>query len=168
MPGFALRRRSKDWPRQLRGELQARRQFHSGNFAAGPIIFPARPGEIAADDTLHRQRFGFADEHRSAFELIAEWLQPLRKFFEARSNVMIFSKGELLEPKRRDLVQHRAFSWNGIGQDDIESGKPVGRDEEEDVAEIKDFAHFTAAQFRDAGQVDSAERRRVHEVNNDL
>ena len=42
----------------------------------------------------------------------------------------------------------------------VEGGEAIGRDEEERLAEIEDFAHFAAAQFFDAGKFERGERRR--------
>ena len=74
---------------------------------------------------------------------------------EIGGNKMISDRGKLLEPESGDLVQDRAFVGNRIRQNDVESGEAVGRDEEQRLAEIEDFAHLAAAQF---GQVRKIER----------
>ena len=60
---------------------------------------------------------------------------------------MIRREAKSLEPKGGDLIQNRSFVRNRIGQDDVKGGKPIGRDEEQSLAEIEDFAHLAAAQF---------------------
>src|SRR4051794_25754425 len=72
---------------------------------------------------------------------------------------MIRNKAESFEPERRDLIQDRAFTGNWIIEDDVERREPISRDEEERVAEIKNFADFAAAQSGEAGQFDVAQRK---------
>ena len=61
---------------------------------------------------------------------------------------------EPFEPKRRELVQDRAFVWNRVTQNHVKGRESVGRDEKERLTEIKNFAHFPAPQFFDPGKID--------------
>ena len=70
--GIALGRGSKNWLRQLRGELQSRRQFFAANALRFLIFLPARAGQIPTDDAFHRQRLCLAYDHRPTGQLIAK------------------------------------------------------------------------------------------------
>ena len=52
----------------------------------------------------------------------------LRKFIEIRRDEMILDLSETSEPESRKLIEDRAFVGNGIGQDHVESRKPIGHD----------------------------------------
>jgi hypothetical protein len=43
---------------------------------------------------------------------------------------------------------------NAIGHDHVESGNAVGRDKEQPVAEVEDFADLAALELLDAGQIE--------------
>ena len=58
------------------------------------------------------------------------------------------------EPKLAECRQYSAFFWNRIRQDYIECANPVGRDEQQRIAEIKDFTDFAATDFFQAGDFD--------------
>ena len=72
---------------------------------------------------------------------------------------MIAHESEALKPKRRNLIQDRAFEGHRIRQDAVEGGNAIGRDEEERLAQIKYFADFAAAEFWDR-EIERDERRR--------
>ena len=77
-----------------------------------------------------------------------------RELIEIRGHEMIIDLLKTFKPKRRNLIQHRAFERNRIGQNYIESGKTIADDEEQSVAEVEDFAHFAAAQFFYSCEID--------------
>jgi hypothetical protein len=60
---------------------------------------------------------------------------------------VVSRKRETPKPKRRKLIQDSALARNRIGKNDVKGGKPIGRDEKERFAEVKDFADFAAAEF---------------------
>ena len=49
-----------------------------------------------------------------------------------------------------------------IGQDDIESGEPIGGNEEQSVAEVEDFPDFAGTEFGNARQLQGANQRVFH------
>ncbi len=63
-------------------------------------------------------------------------------------------RGKFLEPEMGNLREHFAFVRNAVGHDDVEGGDAVAGDEQEAVAEVKDFADFAGADFFDAGQIE--------------
>ena len=65
---------------------------------------------------------------------------------------MVLDKGETPKPKRGQLIQDRAFARNRIWENDVKSRKPIGRDEKQGVAQIKDFADFAAAKLFYSGK----------------
>ena len=115
----ALCRRRKDWFRQLRCQLQARRQFLSANALEFLILLPARAGEITAHHAFHRQRFRLAHQHRTVCQLRAKCLQFFRKPVEIHRDEMTINLIETLKPKRRKLIQNRALARNRIGENDV-------------------------------------------------
>jgi 23S rRNA (cytosine1962-C5)-methyltransferase len=68
---------------------------------------------------------------------------------------VIVDLAEAVEPKRGELIQDGAFLWDWIRQDDIERRDAIGRDKEQRVTEIEDFAHFPAAQSFNPGKIDN-------------
>ncbi len=76
------------------------------------------------------------------------------ELFEIRRNKVVRNVAEMVEPKRRDLIENRALVRNWIGQDHIESRDAVRCDEEQRLAEIKNFADLAAAQSFDSWKVD--------------
>ncbi len=80
--------------------------------------------------------------------------QFAREFFDVGGDHVILDKGEAPKPKRGKLVQDGALARNGIGENDIKGGEPIGRDEEESFAEIKHFADFAAAEFLYFGKIE--------------
>ncbi len=80
-------------------------------------------------------------------QLLVNGRQLAREFLDVGGDHVVLDKGETPEPKRGKLIQDRALARNRIGEDDIKSGEPIGRDEEERFAEIKHFADFAAAEF---------------------
>ena len=94
------------------------------------------------------------DDHRTSGQLFAERLQFLWKLLDPYSDKVILDLVESLEPKRGNLVQHRALVWNGVGQDHVKSRDAIRGDKEQRLPEIKDFAHLSAAQFFYPGQID--------------
>src|SRR6266436_653032 len=134
--------------------LQTRRQFDSANALRFLIFFPTGTGEITAYDALDRQRLRFLHDHRTAGDLFAKWPQLFWKIVEIGGNEVIVDLAELVEPKRRELIEHRAFFRDRVRQDDVESRNTIGGDKEKRVAEIEDFAHFPAPQFFNAWKID--------------
>jgi hypothetical protein len=78
----------------------------------------------------------------------------LWKLIKVRRDKVIVYLVEAVEPKRRELIQDRAFVRNRFEQNHVRGGKPVGRDEDQRFAKIENFTHFPAAQFFDAGKID--------------
>jgi hypothetical protein len=56
----------------------------------------------------------------------------------------------LREPEIGNLGEHFAFARDAVGHDDVEGGDAIAGDEQEAIAEVKDFADFAAADFLDA------------------
>src|SRR5438067_3578056 len=67
---------------------------------------------------------------------------------------MILDLVEAFKPKCRKLIQNCAFVRNRVRQNNIKGRETVGRDEQQSVAEVEDFAHFSAAQFFKSGEID--------------
>ena len=60
---------------------------------------------------------------------------------------------EVIEPERRHLGQHFPFVGNRRGQDHVESGKAIGRDDQKMLTEIINITDFAAAVQLDTGQI---------------
>src|SRR6478672_1383066 len=101
------------------------------NLTRGLIIFPAGAGKIPANNTFDRQRLGPANNHRTTSQLGTIWLQLGRKLREVGGHKMIRRQLNFLKPESRNLIQNRALERNRIGQNDVEGGKAIGRNEEQ-------------------------------------
>ena len=66
---------------------------------------------------------------------------------------VIRNKVELIEPERRYLAKNFAFVRYRVGQDAVEGGNAVSCNNQEVFAEIKDFTHFAAAEFRNSRKI---------------
>ena len=75
-------------------------------------------------------------------------------------------RGKFLEPEMRDLREHFAFARDAVGHDDVEGGDAVAGDEQEAVAEVKDFADLAGADFFDAGQIELENGFVIHRAEN--
>src|SRR5205085_7438826 len=110
-----------------------------------PIFFPTGPGQITAHDAFDRERCGFAHDHGTAGQLVAEFFQVVRKLIEICGDKMILDLVKTFEPECRNLIQDCAFEWNRIWQNNIKGGEAIADNEEESIADVKDFTHFAAA-----------------------
>src|ERR1051326_1026146 len=165
MAFFRFRRWSENWLGQLWRELQSGWKLNPANALRLLIFFPTRTSQITAHDTLHRQRFRFPYNHRTPGQLFTEWPQFLWKLLKIRRDKVIIDLVEPLEPKRGNLVQHCALVWNWVGQDYVKRRDAIRDDEKQRVAEVKDLAHFSAAQFLDSGYLDRGLCRHMHAAN---
>jgi len=77
----------------------------------------------------------------------------LRERVEVRRDEVIINLIEAFEPERRELIQDCALVRNRVGQNHVERRQTIGRDEEQRLAEIKHFAHFSAAQLFYPGEI---------------
>ena len=61
---------------------------------------------------------------------------------------MIWNKVELIEPECRNLSEDLSLTRDCVWENAVESGDAVRCDDEEIFAELKNLAHFAAAEFR--------------------
>ena len=108
---------------------------------------------------LAGKRFGLLHNHAAPRNLAGEGFQFLRQRIAGpREQVVRLERFRLREPEIRNLREHLAFARNAVGHDHVEGRDAVGRDEEQTVAEIKDFADLAAFELLDAGQVQCQQR----------
>ena len=119
------------------------------------IFLPAGTGEVTAHDALDGEWLRLSHNHGASGELIAKWFQFSGELIEVCRDEMIIDLVESLEPEGGKLIKHRAFLRDWVGQNHIEGREPVGHDEEQRVAKIKDFADLSAAEFFDSGKIDN-------------
>ncbi len=108
------------------------------------VVLPGRPGQISAGDALDRQRIGFSDEHRSAGQ--RGRLRPSLSGEvggAGRDHVVFGDRAQAIEPERGDLRQDLSLVWNPGRKDVVERRDPIGRDNQELVAEVENIADLS-------------------------
>jgi hypothetical protein len=93
------------------------------------------------------------NRERHITQLVVKWGELGWEFRDVRGNHVVLGKRETTEPKCRQLIQNGTFTWNRIGENNIESGDSICCNEEQGFAEIKNLANFTAAQFLDSWKI---------------
>jgi hypothetical protein len=120
--------------------------------------FPSRARKIAADDTLDRNDLGPADEHGALVENLGEGVERFGEFLHVgREEVVRADQRDEIEPKLRQLGQDLPLEGNEGGEDPIERGHAVGRDDQEVVADREDVADFPLLEKRNSGKLDVSE-----------
>ena len=117
------------------------------------IFLPTGAGKISARDALDRQRGCLPDDHGTTGELLLEGLKVVGEQAKMRGDEVIWNKVELVEPERGNLGENFAFVRNRVGQDAVEGGDAIRRDEQKVFAKVKDFAHLSAAEFRNSWKI---------------
>src|SRR4029077_15063694 len=112
---FGFSRRSEDRFGQLRRQIESGWQFNAANALRLLIFFPTGTGEITAHNAFHRQWLGFPYDHGTPSKPLAERLQLFGELVERCRDKVIPDVVESPEPKRGNLVEHRAFVGNRIG-----------------------------------------------------
>ncbi len=59
----------------------------------------------------------------------------------------------MMEPEGGQAGEDVALARDGIGEDAVKGGNAVGSDQEEVVADLKDFADFAGGDFSDSREV---------------
>ena len=77
---------------------------------------------------------------------------------------MIVDPAEVIEPESGELIEHRAFFRDRIGQNDVEGRDSVGREEEQGISEVEDFPDFAAAELFDSRKIDHRLRHDLHVI----
>ena len=143
---------------QRRGLLQALGQHLAADGAIRLVLLPAGAGEVAAHDALHRQRLRLSHDHGAAGERLREGRERGREAARIERDEVIRDRRKALEPKGGERVQDGAFARDGVGQDAVEGRNAIGRDEQEVLAEIEDFADLAAGEFADSGEFQARAR----------
>ena len=78
---------------------------------------------------------------------------------------MIRNVRKLRKPPAAELGEHFALAGYRIRENAVKGRDAVGRDNEQFIAEIEDFADFAAAKFGDAGKVAGQE---IHVRNQEI
>ena len=146
-----LGRRREDRLRQPVRKPQPGRQRDPADRPALLVVLPAAAGQVAAHDALHRERLGLEDEHRASLELVLEAEKVLRELAHVgRHHVVLDYVRGLLEPERRQLVEHVTLAGDALGHDHVEGRDSVGADYEEEVAHLVDVSHLAPREERQA------------------
>src|SRR5208283_1838225 len=83
---------------------------------------------------------------RERFQIFRQWV------VRPRQQMVRLERFGLREPEIGNLREHFALARDAVGHDDVERGDAVARDEEQPVAEVKNFAHLAALELFYAGQ----------------
>src|SRR5512146_153108 len=144
---LALRGWRKDRRGQLRAIKQSVRQRNAAHRTGGAILFPPRPGQIAARYTLNGKHNGAFDQHGSACKLICVRLQRGRELAHVSGDEMIgHNVLEQVKPEQRDLREDFAFARNAGCEHMIESRDAVRGDHEQRIANCVKIAHLAASE----------------------
>ena len=152
---LGLRRRREHRLRQALGLLQVRRQPGSVHRAAGAVLLPRRPGDVAADDALHREHLRFGGQHDPPRQigLCRRLLHRGRQVVERRGDeVAGHHAGQLAEPEGRHGGQDPALVRDRLGHDDVERRDAIARHHQQSViADGVDVANLAGV---DVGQAE--------------
>ena len=141
---LGLGRGREDRLGQLLGLLQPVRQLDPADRAGGLVVLPARPGDVAAHDALHRHHLEPLDQHRAAAELLGH--------VRERDQVVRADLAGALEPEGRQPGEHLALVRDRRGMHDVVGGDPVGGDEQQAVfADGVDVPHLPAGEVCQSG-----------------
>src|SRR5215472_4678829 len=167
--GRGLRRRRKDRLRKTIGLAQPSWQANPANASRFVILLPSRSGNVSPHNALNWNWLRLPNHHRPPAYLAIEGLENGREMFRG-DEVILDDVVQIIEPKNRDLREHTAFVGNRSGQNYIEGGKPVRRDNEEKVAlQFVDIADLPAAVELQCPKIclrnDRLHRRRRHEIS---
>ena len=126
---------------ELLAFLQAFRQLDAADFAVLLIAFPARAGDVAADDAFDRDHIELLCLHGAAFKFRS--LEEFRHIFGVDGDHMIrHDVFREIEPELGHAVQHAAFFRDRAFQDVVKSRNAVCADHDEAVAQIIQFTNF--------------------------
>src|SRR5262249_24929346 len=121
-----------------------------------------RTSQITAHDAFHRQRLGLLYDHLPPGEPRTARLQFFFKFLERRRDKEISNIVESLEPKRGNLIEHRALVRNWIGNAAVEAADRMGDDKKQCLAQVEHCAYLAGAQFSDSGEIYCRLRKSLH------
>jgi len=141
--------------REFIGFPEARGQQDAANFATGLVLPPTGSGQIAAGDTFDREGPRFADDHGTTGECVEMSMERRREVGGAQ-DVVGNDLAELMKPEERELREDATLVGDCRGHNDVESGKAVGGDDEQFIAQVIDIANFAARDGRETGKVSFA------------
>ena len=97
---FRFGRGRKDRFGQLGTFEKILRQWYPADAAVLLILFPARSGNIATNDTFHWKWLGFFDQHTAAFNLVAVDVSLFREILYIGGNDVVWNNvGHPVEPE---------------------------------------------------------------------
>ena len=146
-----LGRRGKDRGRQLGSHFQARRQRDATNRAGLLIVLPTGANHIATHHGFNRQRAQTFDDDSAAAHLVT-FIGRNDGFRVDAGQLIGNDVAELLKPEIGDGGQHFTFARNRVRQDDVESRKAIGGDDQQLFSvDGVNVAHLALGDQRQAG-----------------
>ena len=140
---FGFGGRSEQRLVELRRLLITVAQPEAGDGTAFLIVLPAAADQVAPHDAFDRHDLRFADDHRPPLQVLHVRRQ-LRTRRDVGRNQVVRNVAHQVEPEERNLRQNLALARHAAGHDHVEGADPVGRNEEQRVAEVVDIAHLAA------------------------
>lgn len=154
MAGLSLCGRREDRVGQPIAFLQSCRKLDPADFSVTAVVLPTRPRDIAAGDAFDIDHPGAMNQHRTAFELIAIRMEFARVVGRIGGDEMIRDYvAQQVQPEDGELCEHSALIGNRRGQDVVEGGETVCRNDDKVVASGVDIADFAAGDSLDSGEI---------------
>ena len=149
VPFLRLGGGSEDRLRKSRPIVQPGTQDMATDRLIHPVLLPARSGQVAPTDTLHRDNVQVADDQGRLLQS-GVVLQRLRQVLidtcaEGHHVVVALPAQDLIEPEDGQGGQHCSLVRDGSPQDKVVDAQPVGRPLQEQVRvarQAKGVAHF--------------------------
>src|SRR5688572_13155481 len=141
---LGLGRRREDRLGELLGLLEPIRELDPTDRAGRPVVLPARPGDVAANDAFDRCHLQALDQHRAPAELLGH--------VGDRDQVVRADVAGALEPEGRQPGQDLALVRDRRGVHDVVGRDPVRRHEQQPVlAYGVDIPHLPAGEVLESG-----------------
>lgn len=139
---------------------QTGRQLQSADCLRLLVLFPARPGEVAADDALDRHHVRPADHHAASIEGVDVGSVGKRQLAQIHAE-QVMRDLELVEPEFADFGEDASLVGDRNRQHVVESTDAVGRHKQQPIVELVDITDF-AATGRHSGDVALNQGRACH------
>ena len=129
--------------RELGRLRQALGQLNTTDGAVLVVGLLARASQIAADDALDRNRLRLLDQHGAACEIVTILGKLLREIRRIDGDEVVGDDiGKLVEPERRDAVEHLSLKRNLVGKNKVERRNAIGGDHQQVFAGIVDITNL--------------------------
>src|SRR6266545_3356742 len=150
---LALGGRREDRLRQAIGLNEAGGKPDAADLLRLPVFCPAGTGDVPARHALERNDFGLLHDDRAPDKRGPVGLKSFGKALDLGLDEMVLDVGESLKPEVRELSEDLALVGDAGGENAVEGGDAVARDEEERFSEIIELTDLTAPREARPGKV---------------